>query len=121
MEVSVWKWDSVSWIFIDDLPRSRAGNESIWVIVDRLTKSDIFFRVSPAKLVEIYLKTIVRLHEIRSIIFNGREPLFASEFWRSLQSTLGLELTYEYIIPFTDRWSNQESQSSTRGFVASLY
>ena len=39
LEISLWKWDHISMDFIDGLPRSRSGHSSIWVIVDRLTKS----------------------------------------------------------------------------------
>jgi len=39
LEIPTWKWEQISMDFIDDLLRSRKGNESIWVIVDRLTKS----------------------------------------------------------------------------------
>ena len=39
LEIPVWKWEDISMDFVDGLPRSRKGNELIWVIVDRLTKS----------------------------------------------------------------------------------
>ncbi|KAL5721369.1 Mre11 complex subunit Nbs1 [Ranunculus cassubicifolius] len=42
LEIPVWKWEDISMDFVDGLPRSRRGNESIWVIVDRLTKSAHF-------------------------------------------------------------------------------
>ena len=45
LEVPIWKWNSISMDFIDGLPRSNRGNESIWVIVDRLTKSSYFIPV----------------------------------------------------------------------------
>jgi len=42
LEIPLWKWDQISMDFIDGLPRSRSGHSSIWVIVDRLTKSAHF-------------------------------------------------------------------------------
>ena len=36
--IPVWKWDEVSMNFITDLPRTQSGHDSVWVIVDRLTK-----------------------------------------------------------------------------------
>jgi len=82
--------------FIDGLPRSRKGNESIWVIVDRLTKSAHFIPVgsnkTAASLAQLYVKEIIRLHGIPSSIVSDRDPLFTSDFWRSLQDALGAEL-----------------------------
>ena len=66
LEVPDWKWDQVSMDFIDGLPRTRKGNDSIWVIVDRFTKSAHFIPVKSTRtaqsLAQIYFKEIVRLH-----------------------------------------------------------
>ena len=82
--------------FIDGLPRSRRGNTSIWVIVDRLTKSAHFIpiksRKTAASLTSLYLKEIVRLHGIPSTIVSDRDPIFTSKFWRSLQEAVGTQL-----------------------------
>ncbi len=63
LEVPQWKWDSISMDFVDGFPRSRRGNTSIWVIVDRLTKSAHFIPVksrrTASSLASIYLKEIV--------------------------------------------------------------
>ncbi|XP_058769057.1 uncharacterized protein LOC131642912 [Vicia villosa] len=45
LEIPTWKWDSISMDFIVGLPRTRGGHDSIWVIVDRLTKSAHFLPV----------------------------------------------------------------------------
>ena len=72
LEVPQWKWDNISMDFIDGLPRSRRGNTSIWVIVDRLTKSAHFIpiksRRTVSSLASLYLKETVRLHGIPSSI-----------------------------------------------------
>ncbi|GJU20947.1 putative reverse transcriptase domain-containing protein, partial [Tanacetum coccineum] len=41
-EIPQWKWDNITMDFITKLPKSSQGYDTIWVIVDRLTKSAIF-------------------------------------------------------------------------------
>ena len=93
LDVPEWKWDSVSMDFIDGLPRSKRGNTSIWVVVDRLTKSAHFIPVKSKRtasyLASLYIREVVRLHGVPSSIVSDRDPLFTSEFWRSLQEALG--------------------------------
>ena len=72
--------ENISMDFIDGLPRSRSGNESIWVVVDRLTKSAHFIPVKSARtaatLSTLYIKEIERLHGIPVSIVSDRDPLF---------------------------------------------
>nr|GEW32317.1 reverse transcriptase domain-containing protein [Tanacetum cinerariifolium] len=66
------------------------------VIVNRLTKSAIFVplrKTDPIeKLARMYLKEVVGRHGIPILIIYDRDPRFASNFWRSLQKTLGTSL-----------------------------
>nr|GEU75863.1 hypothetical protein [Tanacetum cinerariifolium] len=76
--------------------KTPSGYDSIWVIVDRLTKSAYFLSKkktdSIEKLAELYLKEIVCRHGVPvSVIFN-RDSLFTSRFWVSLQKALGTQL-----------------------------
>jgi len=84
LEIPTWKWEQISMDFIDGLPRSRKGNEAIWVIVDRLTKSAHFIPVksnrTAASLAQLYVKEVVRLHGVSSSIFSDGDPPFTSEF-----------------------------------------
>ena len=93
LEIPEWKWEQVSMDFIDGLPRTRSGYDSIWVIVDRLTKSARFIPVKStrmaAKLAELYMKWVVRFHGVPKSIVSDRDPLFTSGFWKSLQEALG--------------------------------
>jgi hypothetical protein len=70
--------------FIVGLPRTQAGYDSIWVIVDRLTKVAHFILVntnySGAKLVELYMLRIVCLHGVPKRIVSDRGSLFTSKF-----------------------------------------
>ena len=65
--------------FIDGLPRTRQGFDSIWVIVDRLTKSAHFIPVkftrTATKLTELYVQEVVRFHGIPKNIVSDRDPL----------------------------------------------
>ena len=82
--------------FIVGLPRSPRGMDSIWVIVDRLTKSAHFLPVKSLynadKLANLYVNEIVRLHDVPVSIVSDRDPKFTSRFWQSLQQGLGTEL-----------------------------
>ena len=96
LEIPSWKWDQVSMDFIDGLPRTRRGNDSIWVIVDRLTKSAHFIPVKATRtassLATTYMREIVRLHGVPSCIVCDRDPLFTSKFWAAFQEALGTKL-----------------------------
>ena len=63
LDIPVWKWEYITMDFITKLPRTVRGVDSIWVIVDRLTKSahliPILKSMSAEKLAEIYVREIV--------------------------------------------------------------
>ncbi|GJZ96126.1 putative reverse transcriptase domain-containing protein [Tanacetum coccineum] len=73
-----------------------SGYNTIWVIVDRLTKSAIFlpmWEIDPMeKLARMYLKEVVTRHGIPVSIICDRDGRFTSNFWRSLQKALGTSL-----------------------------
>ena len=84
--------------FVVELPLTGRKHDSIWVMVDRLTKSAHFLLVrtdySLDKLAELYVEEIVRLHEIHVSIISDREPRFTSIFWGKLQEALGIRLNF---------------------------
>nr|GFB08854.1 reverse transcriptase domain-containing protein [Tanacetum cinerariifolium] len=90
------KWDNITMDFVTKLPKSSQGYDTIWVIVDRLTKSAIFTPIRETdhmdKLARIYLKEVVMRHGITISIISDRDPRFTSNFWRSLQNALGTRL-----------------------------
>nr|KYP60677.1 Retrotransposable element Tf2 [Cajanus cajan] len=96
MEIPEWKWDSITMDFIVGLPRSARNSDAIWVIVDRLTKCAHFLPInikwSLEKLTQLYVREIVRLHEVPSSIISDRDPRFTSRFWQSLHQALGTKL-----------------------------
>nr|GEW36657.1 putative reverse transcriptase domain-containing protein [Tanacetum cinerariifolium] len=111
-----WKWDHITIDFVTKLPKSSQGYDTIWVIVDRLTKSVLFTPMRETdpmdKLARMYLKEVVTRHEIHVSIICDRDPRFASNFWRSPQNTLGTNLdmstTYH---PQTDGQSKRTIQT----------
>lgn len=70
--------------FIDELLKTRRGNEGIWVVIDRLIKNVHFISVkstrTAASSAGIYLRKIVRLHGIPVSIVSDRDPIFTSRF-----------------------------------------
>ncbi|GJS53137.1 putative reverse transcriptase domain-containing protein [Tanacetum coccineum] len=115
-EIPVWKWERITMDFITKLPRTPSGYDSIWVIVDRLTKSAHFIPMNEKykmeKLTRLYLKEIVCRHGVPVSIISDRDPRFASRFWRSLQKSLGtnLDMSTAYH-PETDGQSERTIQT----------
>src|SRR5688572_23840892 len=84
--------------FVTGLPRTQKGNDSIWVIIDHLTKVAHFVPVMTtfggAALARIYLKEIVRLHGIPRKVVSDRGTQFTSKFWKGLQQAMGTKLDF---------------------------
>ncbi|GJV77191.1 putative reverse transcriptase domain-containing protein [Tanacetum coccineum] len=95
-EIPQWKWDNITMDFVTKLPKTQSGNDTIWVIVYRLTKSAHFLPMRESdpmnKLARLYLKEVVTRHGIPVSIICDRDPRFASNFWRSFQKAMGTRL-----------------------------
>ncbi|GJZ99251.1 putative reverse transcriptase domain-containing protein [Tanacetum coccineum] len=115
-DIPQWKWDNITMDFIMKLPKLSQGYDTIWVIVDRLTKYAIFVLMRETdpleKLARMYLKEVVTRHGIPISIICDRDPRFASHFWRSLQKALGtnLDMSTAYH-PQTDEQSKRTNQT----------
>nr|KYP63406.1 Retrotransposable element Tf2 [Cajanus cajan] len=116
MEIPEWKWDSVTMDFVVGLPRTARNSDTIWVIVDRLTKCAHFLPVnkrwSLERLAQLYIREKVWLHGVPSSIISDRDPRFTSKFWQTLHQALGtrLRLSSAYH-PQTDGQSERTVQS----------
>ena len=70
--------------FIIGLPKTPSGHDSIWVIVDRLTKMAHFIPVRTEykgnKLAQLYIGNIHRLHGVPSLIVSDRGTQFTVRF-----------------------------------------
>ncbi|GJU19644.1 putative reverse transcriptase domain-containing protein [Tanacetum coccineum] len=115
-EIPMWKWERITMDFVTKLPKTSNRHDTIWVIVDRLTKSAHFIPTretdSMETLTRLYIKEIVSRHGVPISIISDRDSHFTSRFWQSLQSALGTQLdmstTYH---PETDGQSERTIQT----------
>ncbi|GJT88492.1 reverse transcriptase domain-containing protein [Tanacetum coccineum] len=102
--------------FITKLPKTSNGHDTIWVIVDRLTKSAHFIPTKETDCMEtltrLYIKEIVSRHGVPISIISNRDSHFMSRFWQSLQKALGTQLDMSIAYhPKTDRQSERTIQT----------
>nr|GEY74151.1 putative reverse transcriptase domain, ribonuclease H-like domain protein [Tanacetum cinerariifolium] len=95
-EITQWKWDNITMDFVTKLLKTVAEQDTIWVIVDRLTKSAHFLPMREddtlEKLMRQYLKEVVSRHGVLVSIISDRDGRFMSHFWKSLNKALGTRL-----------------------------
>ena len=88
LPIPEWKWEHIRMDFVSGLPKALGSQDTIWVIVDRLTKSAHFLPMhnnqNVESLVKLYVREIVRLHGITLTIVSNRDSRFTSRFWGSL-------------------------------------
>jgi hypothetical protein len=115
LPIPSWKWEDISMDFIVGLPNTPQRHDSIWVIVDRLTKTAHLLPVhttyNAKKYAEIYLDQIVRLHGISKTIISDRRAQFIARFWEQLQHSLGTKLIRSSVYhPQTDGQTERINQ-----------
>jgi hypothetical protein len=92
------KWEDISMDFIVGLPRMAKGFDSIWVIIDRLTKVAHFLPVKVKYPVmayaELYIARILSLHGVPKTIVSDRGTQYVSKFWEELHKSLGTKLLH---------------------------
>ncbi|GKB52188.1 putative reverse transcriptase domain-containing protein [Tanacetum coccineum] len=95
-EIPEWKWEGIAMDFVTKLPRTSSGHDTIWVIMDRLTKSAYFLPMRKDykmdRLARLYLNEIVARHGVPISIISDRDSRFTSRFWQSMQEALGTRL-----------------------------
>jgi transposase InsO family protein len=101
--------------FITRLPRTKSRYDSIWVVVDRLTKVIHFIPVkttyTSARLAKIYMNRIVCLHGVPKSTVSDRGTQFTSHFWRQLHESLGTRLEFSIAFhPQTDGQTERVNQ-----------
>ena len=101
------KWEIISLDFVTGLPRNQNLNDSIMVVVDKLSKVAHFIPVKTtykaANIADIFLKQIFRLHGISKVIISDRDPKFTGNFWKHLFKGLNTTLHFStYFHPQID-------------------
>ncbi|GKA08372.1 putative reverse transcriptase domain-containing protein [Tanacetum coccineum] len=115
-EIPTWKWERITMDFVTKLPKTSSGHDTIWVIVDRLTKSAHFIPTratnSMETLTRLYIKEIVSRHGVPISIISDHDSHFTSRFWQSLQNALGTQLDMSTAYhPKTDGQSERTIQT----------
>ncbi|GJW91820.1 putative reverse transcriptase domain-containing protein [Tanacetum coccineum] len=94
--IPVWMWENITMDFFTKLPKTSFGQDTIWVIVDRLIKSAHFLPMketdSIEKLMRQYLNELVSRHGVSVLIISDQDSKFTSHFWKSLNEALGTQL-----------------------------
>ncbi|GJR77570.1 putative reverse transcriptase domain-containing protein [Tanacetum coccineum] len=102
-EIPTWKWERITMDFVTKLPKTSSGHDTIWVIVDRLTKSAHFIPTkvtySMETLTRLYIKEIVSQHGVPISIISDHDSYFTSKFWQSMQNALGTQLDMSTTYP----------------------
>ncbi|KAI3827735.1 hypothetical protein L1987_01818 [Smallanthus sonchifolius] len=116
LPIPEWKWEEITMDFITKLPRTSKGNDTIWVIVDRLTKSAHFLPIretaSSEKLAEVFIKEIVSRHGMPVSIVSDRDTRFTSRFWKKFNEAMGTRLNISTAYhPQTDGQSERTIQT----------
>nr|GEV35085.1 putative reverse transcriptase domain-containing protein [Tanacetum cinerariifolium] len=111
-----WKWEKITMDFVTKLPKTTNGYDTIWVIVDRLTKSAHFLPIREndhmEKLLKLYMKEVVTRHGVSFSIIFDRDGRFTSLFWQAPRKALGtrLDMSTAYH-PKTDGQSERTIQT----------
>ncbi|KAL6321014.1 hypothetical protein AAG906_011987 [Vitis piasezkii] len=101
LSIPEWKWEHITMDFVTGLPKTLGGNNAIWVIVDRLTKSCSFSTYES----QFFYGS---MHGVPVSIVSDRDPRFTSRFWHSLQKALGTKLSFSTAFhPQTDGQSDR--------------
>ncbi|GJQ95478.1 putative reverse transcriptase domain-containing protein [Tanacetum coccineum] len=95
-EIPEWKWEKITMDFVTKLPKTTNGYDTIWVIVDHLTKYTHFLPMREndpmEKLMKLYMKEVVTRHGVPISIISDRNGRFTSLFWQALHKALGTQL-----------------------------
>jgi hypothetical protein len=120
LPIPSWKCEDISMDFIVGLPNTSQRHDSIWVIVDRLTKTAHFLPVhttyTTKKYAEIYLDQIVRLHGIPKTSWST----VCCSFLGAISTNSWNQVNPKLRISSANRWANREDKPNSRRYASSL-
>ena len=97
LDIPKGKWESISMDFITGLPRTNRGHDSVWVVVDRLTKLVKFIPtrkdVKTPELARLFIEHLYKLYGLPADIVSDRDRKFDSHFWREVFKKLDTTLS----------------------------
>jgi transposase InsO family protein len=116
LPIPEWNWEHIMMDFVTKLPRTRTGYDTIWVVVDRLSKTALFLPMKETytmeRLAKLYVSEVVRLHGIPLSIVSDRDARFTSNFWQSFQREMGTKVKMSTAYhPQTDGQSERTIQT----------
>ncbi|GKA81288.1 reverse transcriptase domain-containing protein [Tanacetum coccineum] len=117
-EIPEWKWEGIAMDFVTKFPRTSSRHDTIWVIMDRLTKSAHFIPMREDykmdRLARLYLNEIVARHGVPISIILDRDSHFTSRFWQLMQEALGTWGSWDVHLPLVEFSYNNSYHSSVR-------
>ncbi|KAL4582129.1 hypothetical protein LXL04_006670 [Taraxacum kok-saghyz] len=110
LQIPAGKWEDLTMDFVMGLPRTSRGNDAIWVIEDRLTKSSLFLAIKEntplEKLAKIYVDEVVRLHGVPLSIVSDRDARFTSHGQTERTNQTLEDMLRSCVIDFGGRWDD---------------
>lgn len=98
LPIPEWKWETISMDFITGFPQTKKNNDSIMVVVDKLSKAAHFIPIQSTykamKIAHIFMQNVFKLHGLLKIIISDRDVKFTSTFWRAFFTELGTQLNF---------------------------
>lgn len=124
LSIPEWKWEEISMDFIVGLPPTQKNFNSIWVIVDHLTKSAHFIPVRidyrPSDHAELYFNQKVHLHGVPRTIVSDRGAQFTAHFFGTFAQDVRHQLSQKFFLSSTNLRTDRTGESNIGGHVKSL-
>eukprot|EP00253_Pinus_taeda_P023153 PITA_23153 len=115
LPIPEWKWETISMDFITRLPKTKRNNDSIMVVVDKLSNAAHFIPVQStykaAKIAHIFMQNVFKLHGLPKTIISNRDVKFTSTFWKTLFAEFETQLNFSTAYhPQTDGQTERVNQ-----------